>query len=313
MENIKLIKKLDNIINLVKSSKIKKGITCPSLIFKSIFLKIFVHFLRYALILKTKTFWDDDIEITIPPYSSIWYYGAYVDFDPEIRLTKFLIRNLKRGDIFFDIGANIGYYSLLASKLIAENGKVFSFEPDPDILKILQKNKRDNITIVDKVISDVEGRVDFYSRKNIGEKAISTINLENFQSTSLSKIEYIKIKSESTTLDSFCFLNNIFPDFIKIDVEGAEEKVIKGAKKILEQKNPTIIMEVWLKPFTENYENAIKILQSYNFKIFEIKENGELSEIEDLNKYFLLFSKRHNIKENNSPIIFDNLVFKKLF
>lgn len=266
---------------------------------------------RLTIKAAVKLFFGEKMYLTIPPYYDILFYGAFVATDPEVRLTKFFINNLNENDIFFDLGANYGYYSLLASKLVGPQGKVFSFEPDPENFIFLKKNKRGNISILNKAVADLNGVVDFYKKRLSKDKMNSTIDIENLPRISSKDEPYKKITVESITLDNFCSKNGIYPDFIKIDVEGAEEKVLKGAQEILKNRSPIIAMEVIFNPFAEIYKNAIKILTDNNFEIFTIdRETGKLNnlKLEQISQYSNDLQKYLGEKGDGS---FDNLIFLK--
>lgn len=116
---------------------LKKPFHFPFLYFLWLIYKIFPN-LNFALRIKSETIWGDKMVILLPTYASIFALGFF-----EYKLTKFLLKNLKRGDIFIDGGAHIGYYALLASELVDKNGKVIAFEPTPSIFKILERNIKD--------------------------------------------------------------------------------------------------------------------------------------------------------------------------
>src|SRR3989344_6832323 len=96
-----------------------------------------------------------------PLSTSLYYYGEYEPFE-----TNLFQQLIKTGDCVLDIGAHIGYYTLLASGLVGKKGKVFSFEPDPNNLVLLRKNvmvnELSNVVIVNKAVSNVNKRINFY-------------------------------------------------------------------------------------------------------------------------------------------------------
>ena len=98
--------------------------------------------------------------VVIPTgYCEVWLYGATVDCDAEARLNKFLLRHLREGTVFFDIGACLGYYSLLASKLVGPAGRVYAFEPSPAVMPVLRRNLggKANVSIEEKAFSEAPG------------------------------------------------------------------------------------------------------------------------------------------------------------
>jgi hypothetical protein len=89
----------------------------------------------------------------------------YITGEYEPELESFLRDNLKEGDNFIDVGSNIGYFSILASRLIGSEGRVFSFEASPSMLIRLKENINingiSNIQIVPKAVSNKQGKLDF--------------------------------------------------------------------------------------------------------------------------------------------------------
>jgi len=247
-----------------------------------------------------KTFWGR--EMTLPLLDedsrSIYLFGT-LSWE-EQNLIKFLIKNLKKNDIFFDIGANYGFYSILAQEII-ENGEIHAFEPNPKIFNYLKssflKNKK-GIFLNKMALSNKIGKISFYDGFYRAHSGQSTI-LEKVASNSLSK--YQRIKVASVTLDNYINTNTI-PTVIKIDVEGAESKVIDGGLRIFKTTNPTIAMEIHKTGIEKKFSIwAIKILHNLGYKSYNITQGGELDLIkkEYLNKIF------------KNQLGFDNLIFKK--
>lgn len=143
-----------------------------------------------------------------------------------------LLKKTMKGKIFFDIGANIGSYSILVSE--NENCKVYAFEPHPITFKYLEENikinARTNVNLVNLALSNKKGEIDFSN--NPGSAENSAVHIKDIKNT---------IKVKTTTLDTFCEEHNIFPNIIKIDVEGFEKEVIEGAQNILKNVELLII------------------------------------------------------------------------
>jgi len=143
------------------------------------------------------------------------------------------------GDIALDVGANIGWYSLLLSKIMPENSVIYAFEPDPLNFKLLnyniKLNSADNIVPVNCALSDKNEtkKLYQYSNKNLGRHSLLDIN----------EGEYVEV--EALILDEYLAANNIDAHrvkFLKIDVEGYEYFALCGAVGVLENVN-TVISE----------------------------------------------------------------------
>lgn len=153
---------------------------------------------------------------------------------------KFYIDYLKPGMVAFDVGANIGEISILFSRFVGKGGQVHSFEGTPETFKrlelIISASKKKNITLNEACLSDEEGMALFhiYDEEFSSWNTLAQRPLENYG------IDIKPIRAEEirvTTIDSYCESRNIPRiDLLKIDVEGAEYQVIKGASRMLKQK-----------------------------------------------------------------------------
>ena len=145
---------------------------------------------------------------------------------------------VKPGDVFYDCGANQGIFTLAASKLVGDKGKIFSFEPQPYATRCLkdnlQLNNLDNVTVTEAAVSDQAGSVTLdVSQSNV---AASIVN--DFGGTDTLNVETVK-------LDDIANEYGDMPNVIKLDVEGAEFMALQGAVDILEASKPTLVLEVW--------------------------------------------------------------------
>jgi len=193
----------------------------------------------------------------------------------EIECLKQIIKN---GDIVVDLGANIGYYTLILAQLVGKSGHVYAFEPEPSNFEILSKNvkenKHDNVTLVQKAVSDKNSKIKLYvSKRNLASHRI-------FDAEDKRK----SIEVDVTTLDEYFQKSKKPIKFIKMDVEGAEGATILGASKIIEDsKNLVIMMEYfpkWIKKFGDIPEEILKSLVGKKFKLFNInKKNKKLDPI----------------------------------
>jgi len=142
--------------------------------------------------------------------------------------TAILKRELKAGQTFIDIGAHIGYYTLLASSLVGETGVVFAFEPSPENFGVLKNNIRaagsNNIFPVDQAVSGKTGSTLLYlNPKNTGDNRLFNPGVQEWQ----------KIQVQTTRLDDFFSAYSGRIDFIKCDAQGHELSIIRGAAETL--------------------------------------------------------------------------------
>lgn len=147
------------------------------------------------------------------------------------------------GATVLDIGANKGIYTYWLSKKIGKSGRVYAFEPQPELGEYLNDLKSSfrisNATIVNKGLSHEAGSLDLYRGKvGSGGARIAIDQNDEIRNKGL-----LKVKVEVTTLDSFLENNNDKIKFIKCDVEGHELSVFKGGINTLKKYNPTILFE----------------------------------------------------------------------
>ena len=165
---------------------------------------------------------------------SAFYFG---DIDPKI--SQIVTRCIEPGDVAFDIGANIGIYSLLLSKLVGSQGSVFCFEPNTSVYQSLERamnrTGRNNASIINAALGAEPGSLMLsVPPGNVG--AGSLINTFNIPASEQYLVPVL-------TLDLFVAQHGIDRiDFIKMDVEGFEQHVLDGATMVIKNLRPTIIV-----------------------------------------------------------------------
>ncbi|HET9056931.1 MAG TPA: FkbM family methyltransferase [Chitinophagaceae bacterium] len=215
----------------------------------------------------------------------LFWYGYY-----EKSLSSIWEKLINKNDTIIDIGANIGYFSILAANK-ATLGKTYCFEPISFHFSQLQKNISlnglTNIYPYPQAISDkTENTVIFIS------------NPDNSGMSSLSMPENFSGKSEKTatiTIDKFISDHQILNvNLIKIDVEGAELKVIQGMLETLNKCKPLVIIEViekYLNRFNNTSPELFNLLYDYGYNSYEIKDFSTLQQInEPIDSYAILFA-----------------------
>lgn len=178
--------------------------------------------------------------------------------------TRLFFSIVKEGMTIVDVGANKGYFSLLFAKLMNDKGEVLSFEPDPDncfwFRRSVQANGYRCIRLFQYALSDKEGSATFYRGRKSGWGSL-------FPSSSTTKGA---ITVNTRKLDNVLRDEGIDKvDIIKIDVEGGDLLVLKGAKRTLKKGSLKLAMDVNVKSL-EDRNRLFDFLKSCSFEIFGI-------------------------------------------
>ena len=227
--------------------------------------------------------------------------GSYEKYETE--LFKKLI---KPGQVVVDIGANIGYYTLIASRLAGEAGRVYAFEPGPESFKLLLKNIRinncANIIPVLKAVADRSAKTKLYLH-NIDYCTVSLAE------DNIRPLKGYSIDTETVALDEF-FVDTAKEqkiDVIKTDAEGAEGLIIAGAERVLRNNGLSILLEFW--PFGLQHVGSDPLqlldrLRGYGFKMQLIDETAQALRPIDMEKI------REVCKDKNNEDSFNLLLLK---
>jgi FkbM family methyltransferase len=180
------------------------------------------------------TFWFDESDSKLTPW--IREHATW-----EADVIRLLERTLQPGDVFVDVGANIGFHSVIGSRLVGPGGRVFALEPLPWTVDVLRANvwrhRGGNITVVPAAASDAVGTATL----TIPREGRSGAGLDLGQLPGASET----VEVVTTTLDDL--LGELPVSVLKIDVEGAELRVLAGAANVLE-RSPAIVLVVEFRP-----------------------------------------------------------------
>ena len=203
------------------------------------------------------------------------FLNGYWSLEPDLEWVESILSD---GDVLIDIGANAGIYTLSSSKVVGEKGLVYSFEPNPVCVNLVEKsiklNNLNNIVLIPEAISNTEGT------QELVLYAASDHNHIKFsdQSSVVSKSTVIgTAKIKVTTLDNY-FANKKLSklDIIKIDAEGYEKFVLQGGAEIIKQFKPKLILEINERLFLPNgytTEDLLNVLECMDYSIFRLRQN----------------------------------------
>jgi FkbM family methyltransferase len=200
------------------------------------------------------------LPVKLPQDKQMWIGTWELDFATALQ------KNIQSGWVCYDIGGYKGYYS----GVMALNGarEVYIFEPMPanaaKIRKLMELNPSLPIHLKEYAVSDHSGKAVF---KLMPEETMGKLHDSSFQKDDLSLME---ITVNCITLDELVATGLPEPDFIKIDVEGAEEFVLKGASELLKRKRPFLMIEVHSPQIGQQ---CLNVLNSY-YKQITVFETG---------------------------------------
>jgi FkbM family methyltransferase len=169
-----------------------------------------------------------------------YFLGAV---EPEVQVV--LQKHLRAGMTFYDVGANIGFFSLLGGRLVGPQGRVMAFEADPEIAARLRAHVERNklaptVVVEEKAVWSSSDPV-FFARADADVSPDR--GLGHVVANRVEEIEPGTIWIAAVSLDEYV-AGSVAPDFIKCDVEGAEVEVFRGAQKLLAENRPTILCEM---------------------------------------------------------------------
>lgn len=219
----------------------------------------------------------EDLKIQVPccGAGALIYYQGHSE--PET--ARFILSFLRAGMVFFDVGAHIGEYALLASRRVGPSGDVHAFEPQPSTLAVLQNNveinRLRNVKLNGCAVSDHDEEVDFGVR---AEPSLSSIVRESEGLGDEGLLCSMKVSSR--TLDSYCRECECSPDLIKIDVEGAELLVLQGAEGLLAEppdRAPCLVFEYDENNYSRfgyGFQDIQSVLGRAGYKMFRLDPQG---------------------------------------
>lgn len=207
----------------------------------------------------------------VNPYEFIGRH-IFIEGIYETDCTDLFISLIRPGDCVLDVGANIGYFTLLSSSLVGSGGQVHAFEASPQIMKMLDKNIRlnhaSNVVLHNEAVLDRLGVVKFYTGPE-----------ENLGLSSIQNLGYLSAVKEEVPCVNIDYMMPTLPAvrLVKIDVEGAEFLVTKGMQCLIDRDKPYIILEfteTLLRQMSCEALTFFNYLSKYDYSLYKICGNG---------------------------------------
>jgi FkbM family methyltransferase len=170
----------------------------------------------------------------------------YLTGDAEPEVQEALAELIEPGQTVYDVGANIGFFTILCSRLVGPQGKVYAFEPIPENVVTLRHNialnKLTNVVVVEQALSASTGTAEMFVSP---WSAFHSLNVDGASKRENHGPDGGQITVETVTLDEFVQGDGVLaPDLIKLDVEGAELLVVAGMRETLRAVQPLLLVEV---------------------------------------------------------------------
>ena len=186
-----------------------------------------------------------------------YWLGSY-----KLSKQKILMEVLKEGSVFFDLGAHVGFFTLLASLLVGEQGRVVAFEPNPENVKYLNKhiewNQRKNVAVIEAAIGDQTQLVHFDPCLT---RAMGMVCSTGSMTVQMLTLDYLYKEAKIPA-----------PQVIKIDIEGSECRALEGARKLISERRPVILVSTH---GDELHEQCISLFGELDYRVDCIDEEPE--------------------------------------
>jgi FkbM family methyltransferase len=193
------------------------------------------------------------------------------DYEPHI--FRWIVDHLPPGGVLYDVGAHYGGLSLRVCRHVGPAGRVVAFEPSPVLLEMLRYHQRRNrmrqMTVVGSAVTETDGELRILHLLNGGLSTRNSLTIGRPQLPFLESAERTVALVSTVRLDTYYEKYEVAPDVIKIDVEGAEGMVLRGAPAILRRSRPVLVVSMhpyWL-PDSESTEEILAFTFRHGYHV----------------------------------------------
>ena len=241
-------------------------------------LKVLPEFFR------VKTFFGETVLNKMPAGFVVWWYGFLEGW--ELPLASCIVKHVGPGDTFFDVGANDGYFTLLAARLVGDEGHVHAFEPSPNGYGRLAPfvAGRKNITLKQEALLDRSGEVSFTYFGNAAPGSSSVLPLAEMLRArpELARAGGVTIPVKATTIDEYVEQGNIKPRFLQMDTEGTELRVLRGAARTLAAHKPMVAIELLDSTVKAGkYAETVEFMRQFGYRPHNLTRRGDITPVLD--------------------------------
>lgn len=225
--------------------------------------------------------YDDDLLINVDTASFIeWWVFFFNEYEGS-NITNLIKRIVRPGAIVLDVGDNIGVYTLVMSRCVGDAGRVYAFEPQPQEFSKLRENvslnRLVNVRLMACALSDQSGAATLYSHgADVANRAASSLRLDRVSSNPISQTV------ELSTIDEIVRAEKVDRlDFLKIDTEGHDFRVLRGAQASISRFRPHVVFE-YHEPFWQqegfDFSDAEQFFNELDYSLYVLRE-GHLTPV----------------------------------
>ena len=259
-------------VRLFHASPAQKLARMPLRMLYTKFLEQAARGLKRPVTVTAKTFWDGEMTVVFPEQISVSIarYGVF-----EEGLTSMLMKELRPGMVFYDVGAHFGYFGLLALWLVGDGGQVHSFEPTPSTFEVLTKNLggKPNVKLNNAAVFREESTLSL-SDYGLTFAAHNTLGAGKLDEQTKATLAPKQVSVRSLALDDYVRAGAPRPDFVKVDAEGAELDILKGMGGLLNENGPAISLEVGDPGAPGGSRDVLEYLTSKGYRPFEYRDGA---------------------------------------
>lgn len=203
------------------------------------------------------------------PQNSEYIFGS-----SERPVQEALTQQLHHGDVFYDVGANVGFFSLIAAKRVGSAGCVYSFEPVAENVESIRDNAKinqlENISSFEVAVGQTNGTDELLLTEWDGGATLSTSVVKPSEPSSRRNVRVV-------ALDDFIQEERLrIPTVVKIDVEGLELDVIQGMARTISKSKPVLLFEIDdgnLDSFCRRWQELDQLITSFGYRIIHLEES----------------------------------------
>lgn len=273
-----ILHRIDRLYDLVHSGPVRRMLSRPARYLMAWAYRLRLRYInpRLSTLSDIPLLWGGQFQILLPASFDLFIWGSKTHIS-ELRYMQYLARRVKKGDSYLDIGAHFGFFSRFFNEL-SEGGSILAVEAASITFGLLEHNLQglDNATAVHAAMSEENGTAEFHSfppsHSEYNTLLPGQYTAEKWFSSFPPALEVVA----QFRGDSLLKHHDFRPDLIKIDVEGAEELVVKGLSEYLASASPELCVEIkGESSLRDSYIGMHTQLINAGYHAHEITEEGE--------------------------------------